>query len=156
MEKVTKNKTAVIMVIVVLIAAGAGFFGGVKYQQSKTTSDFPRAQMGQGGPNGATGGVQGKNGTTSGGNMGSGSNRPVSGEITAVDGSSITIKSTDGSSKIVMLSDSTTVSKMAASTKGELKIGETVNVIGATASDGTVSATSIQLGVTIGQGGPAQ
>ena len=112
--------------------------------------------MGQGGPGGVTGTTQGKNGTASGGNMGGGSNRPMSGEITAVDDSSITIKSTDGSSKIVMLSDSTTVSKMETSTKGELKVGETVNVIGITASDGTVNATSIQLGAVVGSGGPTQ
>jgi len=154
-DKISKDKTVMTVVVVALIAAGAGFFGGMKYQQGKTSLGFPTTRMGQGGPGGTTGTTQGKNGTAPGGNMGGGSNRPVFGEITAVDDSSITIKSTDGSSSIVMLSGSTAIYKMAQSTKEELKIGEKVNVIGTGASDGTVNATSIELG-TVGQGGPTQ
>lgn len=126
-----KNNLIIIAIIVALLAGGVGFFAGMKYQQSKQPT-FPR-QMG---------GVQGQRTGTGGNRMGF---RPVNGEIISSDDKSITVKLQDGSSKIVLFSDSTEINKAAEATKEDLKAGEKVAVFGQENSDGTVTAQNIQL-----------
>jgi len=70
----------------------------------------------------------------------------TTGKIVAIDGTTITVKAQDGTEKKVTTSDKTRVSKTTTSSVGALKKGETVTVIGATGSDGTVAATSISQG----------
>jgi len=125
-----KSLYLVVAILVVLVGAGA-FFGGMKYQQSKQPA-FLR-QMG---------GVQGQRTGTGGNRMGF---RPVNGEIISSDDKSITVKLQDGSSKIVLFSDSTEINKAAEATKEDLKAGEKVAVFGQENSDGTVTAQNIQL-----------
>ena len=72
----------------------------------------------------------------------------VSGSIIAADASSITVKTTDGSTKIVLLSSSTTVSKVSDGALADLTTGQNVVVTGTTNSDGTVTATRVQVGAT--------
>lgn len=120
-----------IALVAILFAGGAGFFAGMKYQQSKQPA-FLR-QMG---------GVQGQRTGTGGNRMGF---RPVNGEIISSDDKSITVKLQDGSSKIVLFSDSTEINKAAEATKEDLKTGEKVAVFGTENSDGTVTAQNIQL-----------
>lgn len=119
-----------LIVIVALVAGGAGVFGGIWYQQSKQPA-FGR----QAGTRGSLG---------FGGTSGAGF-RPVSGQILASDSSSITVKMNDGSSRIVLLSDKTIINKAAAATKDDLKVGETVAVFGQSNSDGSLTAQNIQL-----------
>ena len=120
----------VIAILVVLVGGGA-FFAGMKYQQSKQPA-FLRQ----------TGGVQGQRTGTGENRMGF---RPVNGEIISSDEKSITVKLQDGSSKIVLFSDSTEINKAAEATKEDLKAGEKVAVFGTENSDGTVTAQNIQL-----------
>ncbi len=123
-----KNLNQYIATIVLLLVVGAGgFFAGTKYQQSKTSAAF-----GQRNPRNATGGNR----------MGF---RPVSGDIVASDDTSITVKLTDGSSKIILLSDKTVVSKASVGTKADLKTGTKVAVFGTENADGSVSAANIQI-----------
>lgn len=125
-------KNTVITVILVLVVGAGGFFGGMKYQQGKRP-DFAR-QFGQG---------QGvRAGQGQGNRQGF---RPVNGEIISSDDKSITVKLQDGSSKIVLFSDKTTINKAAEATKDDLKSGEKVAVFGTENSDGSVTAQSIQL-----------
>ncbi len=132
-----KNKQMITTVIIVLIVGGASFFGGIKYQQSK--------RMTFGGPAGTQGGtLRGPNGTIQRGGMASGF-APVTGEIIASDDKSITVKLPDGSSKIVFLSDATSVNKAEAGTKLDLTEGTKVSVFGQTNSDGSVTAQSVQI-----------
>ena len=70
----------------------------------------------------------------------------------ANDGSTITVKMTDGSTKYVLYSGSTTISKSAAGTSADLVTGQNVIVTGSTNSDGSITATQIQLGAL--PGGP--
>ncbi len=127
-----KNTQKFILPIVLLvIGLGGGFFVGMKYQQSKSPS-FNGMGMGRRFGNG------GGNGT----GMGF---RPVAGEILSMDDKSITVKLPDGSSKIVILTDKTTFSKTSEATKADLKTGIQVAAFGATNSDGSVTATNIQL-----------
>jgi len=71
--------------------------------------------------------------------------QPVNGEIISSDDKSITVKLTDGGSKIVILSDNTEINQAANATKDDLKAGEKVAVFGQENSDGSVTAQSIQL-----------
>ena len=52
------------------------------------------------------------------------------GEITSVDDSSITVKTPDGGSKIILVSDSTTINKAAQVDKTDLKAGSKVSISG--------------------------
>lgn len=128
-----KNKNLIVTILFLVIVAGGAFFGGMKYQQSKQSARF-RQFAGEAGPNGQRGGVVNQAGF-----------RPVAGEIISSDSNSITVKLQDGSSKIVLLNDKTSINKAADATKDDLKVGETVSVFGQQNSDGSVTAQNIQL-----------
>ena len=128
-----KNKNLIITIVLVTAFAGASFYGGVKYQLSKEPAFL-------------------RNGTVNGARTGSGANRtgaagyrPVTGSIISADDKSITVKLTDGSSKIVLISDKTEVNKAETASQDELKVGVTVSVFGTSNSDGSVTAQNIQL-----------
>lgn len=133
------KKNLIITVIVIVVVGIGAFFGGIKYQQSKgnSFSNFP----GQGGQfkqrvvfdQNQRGQRMGQNFT------------PVRGNISSVDNNTITVKLQDGSSKIVVLSDSTTYMKESSAAKSDLKTGDTVAVVGNTNSDGTVTAQNVQI-----------
>ena len=126
------GKNILITGLIAVVMLGAGFFAGMKYQQSKRVSftgngQFNRnSMMGSSAPRG--------NGF-----------RPVNGEITAVDDKSITVKLVDGSSKIVILSETTEYNKAAEATKADAKVGDKVAVFGTDNTDGSVTAQSVQL-----------
>lgn len=61
------------------------------------------------------------------------------------DDKSITVKLQDGSSKIVLLTDTTSISKSTEGSKSDLKTGEKVAVFGTENSDGSVTAQNVQL-----------
>lgn len=128
-----KNNSLVITILVAVIVGGAAFFGGMQYQKMQTPSfgggRFARGVSGQNGQFGARAGM-----------------RPVSGEILSVDTTGITVKMPDGSSKIVILSNSTTINKASEGSKSDLKTGEQVTVFGTTNSDGSVTAQNVSLG----------
>ncbi len=128
------NKNIIITGLLVILVGGGAFFGGMHYQKSKAPS-FGNFRNGQG--VGARGTGQ-RNGT--------GQNfRPVSGDILSLDSNGITVKLVDGSSKIVLFSDSTAFVKTTSGTKDELKVGDKVMVVGAQNSDGSVSAQNVQI-----------
>jgi len=130
------NKNILTTIIVALIVGAVGFFGGQKYESYKISKN-PRSffMQTQGGPNGQ--GNQNRNRFSGG--------RPVVGEIVGMDDKSITVKMADGSTKIVILSDSTTYNKSAEGSKDDLKVGESVGVFGTDNSDGSVTAQNVQL-----------
>jgi len=69
----------------------------------------------------------------------------VIGEIISQDENSITVKIQDGSTKIVILGDSTTYSKSQSIEKTELSTGNQVRVSGNANSDGSITAQNVQL-----------
>jgi hypothetical protein len=69
----------------------------------------------------------------------------LSGTIAKQDSGSITINTRDGSSHLVLLTPATTVSKSTTGTVSDLSVGKDVIVSGTTNSDGSVSATLVQL-----------
>ena len=79
----------------------------------------------------------------------------VSGSIIAEDSNSITVKLADGSTKIVLYSGSTTINVSQTGTASDLAVGKDVTVTGTANSDGSVTATRIQMGTLGGfNGGP--
>ncbi|HLD24969.1 MAG TPA: hypothetical protein VJB96_03575 [Patescibacteria group bacterium] len=125
-----KPKMIAIALIVAVATAGAGFYGGMKYQQSKR-GNFVRMTGGQGNPQVVRQGF-----------------RPVSGEIIKSDVTSITVKLNDGSSKIIMLTSSTRINKAAESTKEDLTTGIQVAIFGSENADGSITAQNVQINPT--------
>ena len=125
-----KNNILIIVVVVALVVGAGGFFAGMKYQQSK------RPSFGQFARDGQRGQFQNRNGQNF---------RPVSGEIISSDEKSITVKLQDVSSKIVVLSEVTSINKAEQGSKEDLKTGEQVAVFGTENSDGSVTAQNVQL-----------
>ncbi len=126
----------VLSVIVVVAVLGAGFFGGIKYDQSHAASSAPmntRDGGFQGGTRGGRGGV---------GGPGAGF---INGEILSKDATSITVKLRDGRSKIVFVSGSTQVMKAAQGSIKDLTAGQQVTATGSANADGSVSAQTVQL-----------
>lgn len=121
------NKNLLITVLVALVAAGAGFAGGIKYTQRQRLA--LRGQFGNGQ-------VMGRR---------VGNFRPVTGEVLSVDDKSLTVKMPDGGSKIVVLSGTTVISKSDTAAVADIKVGDKVGVFGTDNSDGSVTAQSVQL-----------
>lgn len=142
------KQSPVLILVIALIAVGLGFFGGMEYQKSKRPN-FVSGQFRMG-ANGATG-TFGIRGTRNG-------NQPVSGEVTSVDDTGITVKMRDGSSKIVVLSSSTVINKATTGTKTDVTKGTEVMVFGTTNTDGSITAQTVTIGGAIfgrGPGSPA-
>lgn len=132
-----KNIKPLVPIILILIGLGVGFFGGYEYRNyrlNRTVANF-----------GGSGSFQrftaGRNGQNGNGAMRGG----VIGNIVSMDDKSITVKMNDGSTKIVFLSSSTAYSNTVSASSSDLKTGENVAVFGSPNSDGSVTATSIQL-----------
>ncbi len=138
-----KNKNLILIIVValaLLIGGGTGFFAGTKYQQSKTPQRTNANGMFQRGMGmGRFGGMNGM---------------AVRGEIISKDDKSITVKMTDGSTKIVILSSSTMIGKTTTGSTTDLTNGAIVIVFGTTNSDGSVTAQNVQIGNGLMFGGP--
>ncbi|MBI2464701.1 hypothetical protein HYV64_01030 [Candidatus Shapirobacteria bacterium] len=131
------NKNLVITALLVIVFTGLGFGAGIKFQQKRSPSLRNQFQGGQM-QRGALGGDQNIQRGRLGGGM-------TNGEIIGVDDQSITVKMPDGSSKVVLLSSTTTINKSAEGSISDLKTGEKVAIFGSTNSDGSLTAQSIQL-----------
>lgn len=136
------SKQYVMYTAIAILGGVFGFFGGMQFQKAQTPQ-FGAFR------NGSGSGLQG-NGVAQGNRMMGGDNnrmgfRPLNGEIISADDTSLTIKMQDGSSKIVLLTDATEINTAATASASDLKIGETVLVIGRTNTDGSVEAQNIQL-----------
>ncbi len=135
-----KNTSVIISVVIAVVAASIGFWGGMKYQQSRRSpfpNQFTRGQAPSGNM-GAGAGEPRQNGNRGQGNQ-------AMGEITNKDEKSITIKMQNGSSKIVFISESTSFTKSTEGSKDDLVVGNKVAVFGTANSDGSITAESVQL-----------
>ncbi len=130
----------VLWVVLVIVVGAVAFWGGMQYGRNASAgSSFrqfsDRNMLGQTGMR--TGSGQFSSRMRGGGQ--------VAGEIISSDDSSVTVKLTDGSSKIVLLSDKTTINKAEQASKIDLTQGTRVVVFGTTNSDGSITAQMIQL-----------
>ena len=138
-KKESKSKNAPItLIFVALLCVAGGFWGGMQYQKTKL-KNFTPGQF----QNGVRpGGMSVRDGNFQGA-------RPVSGEISSIEDNLITVNLQDGSSKIVIFSDSTNITKTSDGSKEDLKVGETIMVTGTEGTDGTVTAQVISIGENI-------
>ena len=132
------KKNITITICVAAMFAGAGFFGGVQYQKTKRVT-FQAGNM-MLNPRTGNGAIMARTGTFRNGMQ------PVTGDITAIDDKSITVKTTDGSSKIVIYSETTKFNRTQEGKVSDLKNGERVMIFGTTNSDGSVTAQNISVG----------
>jgi len=145
-----KNAKVIVPIVLILVGLGVGFFGGYQYRNYRLNQTrggfaaigtngqrFMGSRTGQGAVAGARGGA-------------------VTGSILSMDANSITVKLADGSTKIVLFSGTTTYENSITAQASDLKVGGQVAVFGSANSDGSVTATSIQINPQFGRGaGPS-
>ncbi len=131
-------KQVVISVVLVALGGAGGFWGGTVYQKSKlpTRPDFSSLSVGEM-PTGASGANR-----RAGGSNGPGG---LTGEITAKDDTSLTIKTSNGSTQTAYYSELTEVVTDQAADKADLKTGTKVTVTGTPNSDGSLTANTVRL-----------
>ena len=156
------NKLVTIAVVVAVIVGGGAFYGGMKYTESKSPrggffqtdlqnlSPEERQQRFQelGANAGGAFGVDHEGDSSfRGGRFGSGESgsRPLSGEILSQTEDSITIKLSNGSTKIIFVSDSTEITKSVEGSLDDFSEGEQIFVSGTENPDGSYTAETIQL-----------
>lgn len=140
------NTTVLVIAIVAsLVAGGAGGYLFRNYQMTKTRANFVFDGQNSGAQRFVAGSVR-ANGMGSGMRGGS-----VIGSILSMDDKSVTVKLQDGSTKIVLFSESTTYSNTIAAGKTDLKVGGEVAVFGAANSDGSVTASNVQVNPGFGR-----
>jgi len=144
-----KNKKIGLGIVGIIVLIGV-FYGGMVYGKSQTPTRgaqvFDPNNLPNGMPNGETRNI--KNGAGLGG--------LTSGEIISNDDKGVTIKLQDGGSKIIFLSTTTTVAKTATGSVADLTVGTQVFVTGATNTDGSVTAKSIQIRPNVPQDAKVQ
>ncbi len=154
------NKSITTIIAVAVIVGGGAFYGGMKYTESNppaggrgefSQADFS-ARGGQGfGANvgGVLGGAhEGGSGFSARGGSafgGRGASRPLVGEVLSQTEDSLTIKLSDGSTKIIFVSGDTEITKSVDGTIDDLGEGEQIFVGGTENPDGSYTAQTIQL-----------
>ena len=122
-----------IWVIATVILIGASYFAGSSHGKSLAAANATALRGQFGGAGMRTGANR-----FAGGGL-------VTGSVLSKDDTSMTIKSRDGSSKIVLYSGTTQVMKSTAGASSDVAIGSQVSVQGTQNSDGSVTAQSIQI-----------
>lgn len=132
------NKNQVLGAVVALVVVGGGaFYAGTAYGNGQATSagGITRGQFGAAGAGfaGRTGGTRTGGGFTA-------------GQIVSASNGSISIQQQNGSStEIVLISPTTQILKSVAGAASDLKQGEAVTITGTPNSDGSLTATAIQI-----------
>lgn len=141
-----QNKTMGMGVIIAIVFAAGGFYGGTTYAGSKTATRSATGSFAGGQFAGRTGaaGVQARGGTNA-----------VFGTVIAKDATSITVQlggpgatSTNGTntgSKIVLLDSNTQIDKTVPGAATDLTVGTAVTANGTANSDGSITATNVQI-----------
>lgn len=139
--------------VTIIVVGALSFYGGMRYQMTQRPSfasgqfgNQPGRMPGQGGQLGAQNGTQNRQGM-----MGQ---RPVMGEILSQDDTSMTVKTQDGGSKIILFSDKTVINKASQGAKTDLKVGEQITVFGTQNQDGSITAQNVSIGVRAPQQSP--
>jgi hypothetical protein len=127
------KKNIVILIIAILVAGGAGFYGGLQYSKKAAAKVSATAGANRAGFAGA------RAGNRSGAGF-------ISGQIIAKTDNGLTIKSATGGSQIVFLAPSSQIMESSTTTIANLNVGESVMVTGTTNSDGSVTARTVQVG----------
>lgn len=126
-----KPQMIIITVLVAIVMAGAGFFGGVQYQKSqKSTLSGNINSLSQFRRN---------------------TQNNIRGQILSTDANTMTVKLADGSGKIVVLGVNTQIMQATTASRSALQAGTNVMVMGTTNPDGSVTAANIQINPNFGR-----
>jgi hypothetical protein len=123
------------IIITAAILIGGSFYGGMLYGKAKSSFAFPGSDNFQG---------QARNGFQKGTSQDLNA-AVLNGQVIAKDEQSITLKTSDGSSKIVFFSSTTKISKTAEGTVSDIEIGKQIMATAEKNSDGSYTAKTIQL-----------
>ena len=138
-----KNTMMVVAIVLIVLAGVGGFVGGIQYQKTN-------AGAGSQGTNGTFRqrfGMMGQNGQNF---------RPERGQVISFSNGTMTLKLSDGSTKLIVLPSNTNYLKTDTASQSDIKTGDTVTVLGTQNSDGSVTAQDVQVGVTNLQRGMMQ
>ncbi|HNW55990.1 MAG TPA: hypothetical protein PKN62_02870 [bacterium] len=127
-----KDKKIIIVIVAAIVLMGLSFWGG-----RVTAPKFKNGPYGQIGQAGQRNGQINQRG-------GKPSESRIMGQIEKIEDKQLVIKTMDGSSKMVMISDTTAFKKMASSSLSDIAIGQTAIVSGAQNSGVTI-ADSIEI-----------
>ncbi len=121
-------------VIILVVVAGGSFYAGKSIASSTPTAPVTRGAGGFG-----LNGQVGRAGARAGGGF-------TAGQIVSSSNGSISIQQQNGSStEIVLISPTTQILKSVVGTPSDLSNGTTVTVTGTSNSDGSLTATAIQI-----------
>jgi len=120
-------------ILIAVISLGVGFYAGNWYQKNQQQQRFLQF------------GTRNFSGQNQASRFGVGA-RPVSGQIIKKEADSITIKTQNGSTRIVFFTDKTNIGKTTKATSDDLKENETVFIVGQENSDSSITAQNIQIG----------
>ncbi len=130
-----KIKTIPLFIIILMIVGGGAFYGGIKYGQGKNPlSGFSRQGLQNLPLEQRQQFIQKRSG------MGF-----ISGEVIDKDKQSLTIKTPDGSTKLVFFSNSTQISKTIEGSIDDIEIGKQIMVGGKQNPDRSYTAKIIQI-----------
>ena len=130
-----KKNNLTLVIVIAVVVGGLAFWGGVQYQKKQIgnfRSDQPaniRGQLKE---------MPERSGTQLG--------RAVNGEIISVEDETITIKTQEDDTRIVVFSDLTRINKTNEGSIADLQIGEQVMVVGAEDTSGVMTAQNISIG----------
>jgi hypothetical protein len=133
------NKTVITAIMVAIIFGGGGYYFGTQQAASSTTPTGAAAFAGRTGGAGRFGGGAAGGGFTTGTIISTGS-----GTMTIQMPTSTSTSATTGT-KIVLFDSNTVVSELQTVPVSNLAVGQSVTVSGTANSDGSVTATSIQV-----------
>jgi hypothetical protein len=121
------------LIAIVIVAGGIGFMVGFRIRNSRVANrQFPVPQtaitqrMGNRGFYGRTG-----------------NGRNLTGQITNVNGDTVTVQLTNGASQVVKITSSSKISRSSTGTTQDLQNGKTIAVSGVLNSDGSINAQSV-------------
>lgn len=122
------NKNIIVFVVLMIILATGGFYAGMQYQLQKRTGQFGNSTFGgrfiTRSPNGQN-------------------SRSIRGQVINLSSGNLTLKLPDGTTRIVILSSSTTFVQSVKINKNDLKTGDAVSIFGVANSDGSLTAKDV-------------
>lgn len=122
-----------------IVLIGGSFYGGLQYEAHAMQSQR-NARFGAGMNRGTQDGFV----MTDDGMMRTGQNI-ISGSVTSLNGSILSLQLRDGSTKTITIANTTKITKPAEGILSDLKAGTQVSVFGTIGDDQNVTATSIQI-----------
>ncbi len=138
----------VLSILAVLIIAGGSFFGGTLYGKKQAQATFATAPQRGAFEEGAfPGGTAQRNGQ-GGALRGAQSGGMLLGQIQEIGDGVMVVTDPNGKQTQVKVTDTTLIEKQASVSLTDLTVGDTVMVSGSKADDGSITARSVQAGVS--------